>query len=118
MSLSDLLQLIAIVGVLLGWLVPGVKAAPGNDPTVAWLAFLASTGFVAVFAFPRYGTAQALVLVAATVATTAMPLLLLRGDMPYLFPKYGLTIAVLAALWVMGRRRPRRPGRHSRDGMG
>src|SRR5947208_3500283 len=98
-SLNDLLLAIAIVGVLLAWLAPAVKAAPGNDPSVAWMALAASTGFVALFAYRRYTTLQTLDLLAATVATTAMPLLLIRNEAPYLFAKYALTLIVLATVW-------------------
>ena len=107
LSLRRLLVLIAILAILFSWLVPTLKAMRGGETPVACLAFAASSIVVWARAHRRFTTIQVLGLIAASIATTALPLLLLRGSVPHLFPKYVATVGLLTGLWMLGLRRKR-----------
>ncbi len=106
-SLPQLLILIAILAILLSWLSSTLKALRGSEEPVAWTAFGASAAVVWILTKRRYSTIQTLDMVAASVATTAVPLLLFRAEVPNLLLKYTATLSALTGLWVLGLRQGR-----------
>lgn len=99
-TLRDLLIAMAIAGVLLAWVVPAARTS-----TVWVAAFPVPAVFVILATFRRFTALQILVMVTATCATVALPLL---KDVSGLYAKYAATLLLLGTVWVLYLRRRRR----------